>query len=764
MSFITYSLDYYYNELEKLESTDATEATIYHAKQLLKMLDDLEDEGYFELNEKLEETFHAVSRLRSYISNHHADPFELIHKPLEESGLTYEEREVELTEAVETVAKKAKDNGNAVNIPEQDSNKFIEELKRFCDWIGYKEDTAYIFLLRDTLIPYIYYKEKGRERIYPWLLGRKTLNRMTGKEGVDDEIRANVIKALESGQAHNFSEFCEHVLPNIRESIQYYPEIENCFKKMLEEITERRILVIESGCSGTFPLLLMSLDERVDMRMYTTYPYLLETYGDRIYTPKYEENRLFETLYSQDLYFRFSDLRDGKFYVNKCESDVVEKKALEEVRELFCLEFPKESEFEQLRTCLYKLYDIEIEQVEAAENGAGGLTYFVSAGNKKYVVKYPNDNAMNHSEVEIRVCEVLLEKGIPACRFLQNKQGEKISTDESGRKFTLQDFYEGITYDYNSAPVCAQKESAILLAKIHNAMKDIENIPVGIDENFFVYRKPEYMKEPYTATLRQAIANGDNEIVDAIRSNMRIIEAMPAYGFDSKRFSVGNTHGDYMISQLLWKEEKISAVIDWTCACRHPYIWEIVRSYIFMAPEVGQGEIDIKAFIQYIANYTEIASLNAYDIENAGKLFYYFLAVCNFYEQYYKSLSENRFIFLKQAKMASGLLVWFEKHIDELNEKLCEFAKLVTYQKKMASYYDFEGRLSQYPSKKPMRVLALTKIAECFESERNYTEKEVNEIIRENISFSDIELIRREMFQYKLLGRLRDGSQYWREA
>lgn len=72
--------------------------------------------------------------------------------------------------------------------------------------------------------------------------------------------------------------------------------------------------------------------------------------------------------------------------------------------------------------------------------------------------------------------------------------------------------------------------------------------------------------------------------------------------------------------------------------------------------------------------------------------------------------------------------------------------------------------MSQYPSKKALRIIALTKIADCFDKERRYTEKEVNEIISKNISFSDIELIRRELFQQKLIGRLRDGSEYWREC
>lgn len=338
------------------------------------------------------------------------------------------------------------------------------------------------------------------------------------------------------------------------------------------------------------------------------------------------------------------------------------------------LELVKQLEFEQLRMRLYKLYDIEIETMETSANGAGGLTYFVTAGGKRYVVKYPSDNEMNHPETEIRVCGLLLKKGIPACRFVPNKNGGMLSADENGRRFTVQLFYEGVTYGYNEAPVNLLKPSAVLLAEIHNAMRDMENIPVGIGSDFFAHRKPRFMSEGYTRTLRQAEDNGDGDIAAAIRLNMRIIGSMPDYEFDAGRFTCGNTHGDYTISQLIWLDEKVNGVIDWTCVCRHPYIWEIVRSYVFAAPEVKQGELNTDALICYIADYMEYAPLNAYDIENAGKLFYYFLAVCNFYGQYYDSISENRSIYLRQAEMSSRLLVWFEKHIDELNEELCRLS------------------------------------------------------------------------------------------
>lgn len=427
------------------------------------------------------------------------------------------------------------------------------------------------------------------------------------------------------------------------------------------------------------------------------------------------------------------------------------------------LELIEQLEFEQLRMRLYKLYEIEVETMEPIENGAGGLTYIVTDSSETYVVKYPSDNEMNHPDVEIKVCEMLIEKGIPACKFILNKQGKMLSTDENGRRFTVQHLYEGTTYAYNEAPCNMQKESAVMLAKIHIAMKNMERIPVGIGADFFKYRKPKYMNDSYIVALQQAINNGDTAIADAIRSNMRIVKEMPDYEFDVNKFSCGNTHGDYMISQLIWKESKINGVIDWTCVCKHPYIWEIFRSYVFMAPEVKQGEIDIEALINYIRNYMEVSSLNAYDMENAGNLFYYFLAVCNFYGQYYDSLSKNRYIYLEQANMASKLLVWFEKHIDELNERLCKLNKQVTCHNKLTSYYDLVGRLKQYPGKKTLRLIALSHIAACFEYGRKYTEKEVNEIIRQNILFSDVELIRRELYQYKLIGRLRDGSEYWRE-
>ena len=423
------------------------------------------------------------------------------------------------------------------------------------------------------------------------------------------------------------------------------------------------------------------------------------------------------------------------------------------------LELLKQLEFEQLKMRLFKLYGIEIEEMEISDLGAGSLTYFVKTDQQKYVVKYASDNAMNHPELEPEVCEKLLEKGIAASEFIKNKMNQVISMDEMGRRFHVQKFIDGEVYAYHEAPESCQKESAQMLAKIHLALKEVKDLPEGIGQDFFTYRTPEATLASYENSLKAAIENGETEHECDIRSNMELLRNFPQYHFEVSRLTCGNTHGDYQISQLLWKNNRIAGVIDWTCACVHPYIWEIVRSYIFMAPECKNGEINIEALIQYIKEYQSIVPLNRYDVENAGNLFYYFLAVCDFYGQYYQAHSRNRGIYLEQAELSAKLLRWFERHGAELNNRLSEICPIQESWKEIAPFLS-QDQLTAIPSKYKKKLIAFYYLADKLEK-REYTEKELNEEIDRWTAFHDPATLRRELYHKHLLERSRDGSCYW---
>ena len=323
-----------------------------------------------------------------------------------------------------------------------------------------------------------------------------------------------------------------------------------------------------------------------------------------------------------------------------------------------------------MKTCLKHLYDLDAINIEKSGVGAGSDTFFVTCTDGKYVVKYPATSEINHPEAEPELCEYLLAHGIPVCQFLRNKEGHFLTTDESGRQFHVQRFIEGKMYDLNTAPDWLLTESAQMLGKIHAELRDYQELPVGIGADFFKYMTPDRASESYKKSLTIAESQNDAEIIKDLQYRIDRMQRFPAYEFDLEQLICCATHGDYFISQIICGEEKINAVIDWTTACVHPVVWEIVRSYVYAAPSCKDGQIDMDEFLRYVEDYRKFTPLNEYDLLCMARLFYYQIAVCDYYGQYYASTADNCHIYLHQAVFSTKLLRWFESHVETLTAKL----------------------------------------------------------------------------------------------
>ncbi|MBQ7980768.1 MAG: phosphotransferase [Oscillospiraceae bacterium] len=321
-----------------------------------------------------------------------------------------------------------------------------------------------------------------------------------------------------------------------------------------------------------------------------------------------------------------------------------------------------------MKALLKKHYNLDVISIVKSSVGAGSDTYFVNCTSEKYVVKFPSVSEINNPEAEPELCKYLLEKGINVCRFIKNNDGEYITADEHKRLFHIQKFIDGTMYDWNTATDWLLKESAETLGRIHTVLTDYNSLPVGIGADFFKYMTPENALRSYQNTLETAKQNGDTEIEKDLLYRIELMKRFPKYSFDMKKLTCSVTHGDYFISQLICGEDRINAVIDWTTACVHPVVWEIMRSYVYAAPECANGEINIEKLSEYFGNYRRFAGLNEYDLQNAAKLFYYQVAVCDYYNQYYTSGADNREIYLRQAVFSTRLMRWFEKNIELATE------------------------------------------------------------------------------------------------
>ena len=87
---------------------------------------------------------------------------------------------------------------------------------------------------------------------------------------------------------------------------------------------------------------------------------------------------------------------------------------------------------------------------------------------------------------------------------------------------------------------------------------------------------------------------------------------------------------------------------------------------------------------------------------------------------------------------------------------------LDAYDQKIVSDYSLpDGHLKTIPSQRKKLEAILRYLVEKFEPERQYSEKEINEILQD--FHADTASLRRELIGAGLLKRSPDGRQYWRE-
>ena len=75
---------------------------------------------------------------------------------------------------------------------------------------------------------------------------------------------------------------------------------------------------------------------------------------------------------------------------------------------------------------------------------------------------------------------------------------------------------------------------------------------------------------------------------------------------------------------------------------------------------------------------------------------------------------------------------------------------------------DSQGRFMSWPSKRREQQIQLHYLAEQFELDRTYTEKEVNVLLMQAHLARDPATLRRDLYDERLLDRTRDGARYWR--
>ncbi|HEY3250281.1 MAG TPA: DUF2087 domain-containing protein [Ignavibacteria bacterium] len=87
---------------------------------------------------------------------------------------------------------------------------------------------------------------------------------------------------------------------------------------------------------------------------------------------------------------------------------------------------------------------------------------------------------------------------------------------------------------------------------------------------------------------------------------------------------------------------------------------------------------------------------------------------------------------------------------------------MIDFVNELKGFLDTELKLKTWPSKPDKKQLVMEYLASKFEFDKEYMEKEVSAIIKQNHTFNDHPMLRRELVDRNLLGRTQNGAKYWR--
>ena len=78
----------------------------------------------------------------------------------------------------------------------------------------------------------------------------------------------------------------------------------------------------------------------------------------------------------------------------------------------------------------------------------------------------------------------------------------------------------------------------------------------------------------------------------------------------------------------------------------------------------------------------------------------------------------------------------------------------------LKNFLNESGKLTVFPAKRKMKIYALLYLAQKFEPGKDYTEREINDILLDWHTFADPATLRRELYDYRFLDRSLDGKIY----
>ncbi len=297
-------------------------------------------------------------------------------------------------------------------------------------------------------------------------------------------------------------------------------------------------------------------------------------------------------------------------------------------------------------------------------------------GNKYYFLKeFQSDISEDEVVREVKLLEHLSNAEFSVTRFYKTSNNEFVIKYQN-HIICLEEYIEGQTYGYNDLPLDLLPKVGRMLGKLHQALKDY-SLPIGMSDEWLDSISADSVIAKYDELIKIAESKADDENIPQIIDDLQYKKQLAVRCEEYKKYYNGitycSTHGDYQGCQLIWEQDEIKAVIDFSAASCLPVTWEIMRSFVQSSSLCRNTvTIDIAALCEYVREYMRFSPLTKNDMIAMPYVYLFQLAQSRYgYPQYLLNTdSEDREGLLRFAFWRTQMCREVERKAKEISEEL----------------------------------------------------------------------------------------------
>lgn len=249
-------------------------------------------------------------------------------------------------------------------------------------------------------------------------------------------------------------------------------------------------------------------------------------------------------------------------------------------------------------------YDIgKFIKAEGISEGVENTNYKLHTDKNSYILTiYEKRVNIEDLPFFMQLQDLLFAKGFPCPAPIKDKEG-KILNDLNDKKFAIVSMIKGAwPRTINNSHV---GEAASALAKLHNASNDIASSGL--------HRKNKMDKEFWIETYNKVSKKAEEKYSDLANSVKEAVEKLET--FWPKNIPFGIIHADYFPDNVLFKNGKVSGVIDFYMACEDLYIYDLAIALNAWCFEKDHSFNITKAKI-FLRSYNEIRELTDPELDS----------------------------------------------------------------------------------------------------------------------------------------------------